>query len=72
MEWWSILSTVINHVQYNWDPIDYKYATKALDPKNNKGIYGKLEEDDMQVTDLDFGDNSTKIKRRIFRCIWRS
>ena len=63
IEQWSIFSNVINYVQYNRDPIDYyKLDVKALEPKNHKIINGKLEEDDGQVIDLDFGDTPEEFK----------
>ena len=40
MEQWSILSNVINYVQYNRNPRDYyKLDVKAFEPKNNRKIY---------------------------------
>ena len=63
MEQWKLLSKVINQVQYNRNLIDYyKLDIKALGPKCHKRICGGLEEDDRQVTDLDFGQIPEKMK----------
>ena len=50
MEQWSILSNVMNYVQYNRNLRDYyKLDVKALKFKNHKKIYDKLEENDRQL-----------------------
>ena len=47
MEQWSILSNFLNYVQYYRNHIDYyKLDIRALEPKNQKRIYERLEEDD--------------------------
>ena len=48
MEQRSIISNVINYVQCNRNHKEdyYKLDIRALEPKNCKIIYGKLEEDD--------------------------
>ena len=63
MEQWSILSNVINYVQYNRNPIDYyKLDVRALELKNHRKIYDWLEEEDRQVIELDFGNTPDKLK----------
>ena len=63
MEQWSALSNVINYVKYNRNPTDcYKLHVMALEPKNHKRLYKKLEKNDRQVIDSDFGDASEKLK----------
>ena len=57
MEQWSIHSNVINYVKYNKNPVDYlELDVKALETKNHKRIYKRLEGDDSHVTNLGFGD----------------
>ena len=57
MEQWSILSNVINYVQYNRSHIDYfKLEVKALEPKNHKRIYEHLEQEDRDIIGLEFGE----------------
>ena len=47
MEQWSILSNVLNYAEYNRNSIDfYKLDVKALELKNHKRIYKRLEEED--------------------------
>ena len=63
MELWSLLSYVINYVQYNRNYIDYfKLDVKALQPRNLKRIYNSLEEDQRHVIDIAFGDTPEKNK----------
>ena len=63
MEQLSILSNVVNHVQYNRHPKDfYDLDIKALDQKNHGKIYDRLKEEDREVLELDFGDNPDKSK----------
>ena len=63
MQQWSILSNVVNYVQYNNNPTDYnKFDVKDLGLKGCKGIYHKLEEDDRQDIDLNFHDMPKQLK----------
>ena len=60
---WSLLSDFIHYVQCNRNVIDYyKLDINALEPKDHKTIFEKLEEDDSQVIGLDFGDTLEKLK----------
>ena len=52
----------MNYVQYNRNPIDFKLGVKTLEPKNHKRIYERLEEDDRQIIDLEFGETAEKLK----------
>ena len=62
MERRSILGNAIYYVQYNRNHIDFnKLDSNALNSKDNKRIYKRLEEDDRQVIGLDFGDTSEKL-----------
>ena len=64
MEQWSILSNIVNYVQYNRNPKDcYKLGVKAIDQRNHRKIYDKLKEEDRQVLELLFGNNPDKLRR---------
>ena len=61
MEQWSILSNMINYLQYDGHPKNvYNLDIKTIDKKSHKKIYNKEEE--RQVLDLDFGDMPEKLK----------
>ena len=63
MEQWSIFINVINYVQYNRNPKDfYDLDVKAIDQKNHGEIYHRLQEEDRQVLELDFGNNPDKLR----------
>ena len=59
---WSILSNIVNYVQYD-NPRDYyNLEVKALEQKNHRKIYDRLKEEDRQVIELDFGYTPDKLK----------
>ena len=59
----SVLSNVINYVQYNGNPRDYfKLNIKALEKKNHRKMHDRLQEGDEQVKESDFGNTSDKLK----------
>ena len=61
LEQWSILSNVVNYVQYDRHPKNfYNLDFKAIDQKNHKKIHNKEEE--RQMLELDFGNTSEKLK----------
>ena len=63
MEQWSVLSNVINYIQYNRNPRDYfKLDIKELEQKNQKKLYDKLKEEDRQYIELDFGNIPHELK----------
>ena len=63
MEQWSILSNVVNYIQYDRNSKDYyNLEVKALEQKNHRKIYGGLKEEDIQVIELDFCDTPDKLK----------
>ena len=63
MEQWSILSNVVNFVQYGRNPRDfYSLDIEALDQKNHRKIYDRLKEVDKQVIEINFGDTPDKLK----------
>ena len=64
MEQWSILSNVVNYVQYDRHPKDYyDLDIKAVNLKSHKKIYNKEEK--RQMSELDFGDTQEKLKENI-------
>ena len=57
MEQRSILSNVINYIQYDRNPSDYfKLNIKAPGEKNHR-------KEDRQIIELDFGDTPDKLKK---------
>ena len=61
MEDWSILSNVVNYVQYNRHPKNfYNLDIKVVDQKGHKKIHNK--EEDRQILELDFGNTPEKLK----------
>ena len=63
MEQCSIISNVINYVQYDRNPTDfYNLDVKAIDQKNHRKIYDRLKEEDRQVIEIDFVDTPDKLK----------
>ena len=63
MEQWSILSNVVNYVQYDRNPRDfYNLDVQAIDQKNHRKLNDRLKEEDRQVIELDFGDTLDKLK----------
>ena len=63
MEQWSILSNIVNYVQYDRNPRGfYNLDIKAMDQKSHKKIYDRLKEEDRQAIELDFGDTPYKLK----------
>ena len=63
MEQWSILSNVVNYVQYDRNPRDfYNLNVKAINQKIHSKIHDRLKEEDRQVIEIDFGDTLDKFK----------
>ena len=70
MEQRSILSTIVNFVQYDSNPRDfYNFDVKAIDQKNHRKIYDRLKKEDWQVLELDFGDTLDKLKGEHLACM---
>ena len=64
MEQWSILVNIVNYVQYDRNPKNfYDLDVKAIGQKNHRKIYDRLKEEDRQLLELDFGNNSHKLQR---------
>ena len=68
MEQWSILSNVVNYVEYDRHPRNiYDLDVRTIDLKIHKKIYERLMEEDRQILELDFvldylGDNPEKLR----------
>ena len=59
---------MVIYKQYDRHPKNfYNLDIKTIDQKGHKEIYNKEEE--RQVLELDFGDITRKVKRRIFRYV---
>ena len=62
MKQWLIFINVVNYVQYDRNPKNfYDSVIKASDQKNHRKIYDRLQEEDRQVLELDFGNNPVKL-----------
>ena len=54
---------VIDYIQHSKNPMDYyKLDVKALKNKNQQRICDRLEEEDRQVIDQEFGETPEKLK----------
>ena len=63
MEQWSILSNVVNCIQFDRDPKNsYDLDVKAIYQKSHRKIYDRLKEEDRQILELDFGNNPDKLR----------
>ena len=63
MEQLSVLSNVVNYIQYDKSPRDfYNLDIKVIDQKNHSKIYDRLTGEDRQVIEIDFGDILDKLK----------
>ena len=61
MEQWSVLSNIINYVQYDMYPRNYyDLDIKAIDQKSQKKRYDK--EENREILDIDFGNTPEKLK----------
>ena len=63
IEQWSILSDVVNYIQYNRHPRNFcDLYIETIDLKSHRKIYDKYKEGDRQILELDFGNTSEKLK----------
>ena len=63
LEQWTILSNVVNYVQYDRNPRNYyNLEVKALEQKNNRNLYDRSKDGDRQDIELDFGDTPDRLK----------
>ena len=59
MKQWSILSNVVNYIQYNRHPKNfYNLDIKVIDSKSHKKIYNKEEERHIRVKILEIGQGN--------------
>ena len=57
MEQWSILSNVVDYVQYDSHPKHfYDLDIRHIFQKIQKKIYDNFKEEDRKILELDFGD----------------
>ena len=63
MEQWSILSNIVNYVQYDRNPRDiYNLDVNFIDQKNYQKIYNIFKEKGGHIIEIDFGDTLDKLK----------
>ena len=63
MEQWSILSNLVNYVQYDRKTTNfYNLDVKVIDKKNHKKIYNILKVENSQVLKIDFGETLDTFK----------
>ena len=74
MEHRSLLSNVVNYVQYDRNPkIFHELNIKTLDEKkNHKKMYDRLKDDERQTLYIHFGDNSDILMREYLDMYKRS
>ena len=59
LEQWSILSNIVNYVQYDRNPKNfYELNVKAIYQKNNNKMYDQLKNEDRQVLRVRFWQQS--------------
>ena len=55
IEQWSILSNIVNYVQYDRYPRKcYDSDIKTIDQKSHRKMYDRFMEEDRQILELDF------------------
>ena len=62
----SILSNIVNYMQYDRNPKNfYDIDVKTIDQKSNSNrkIYDRFKEKDRKIFELDFGDTPDKLRR---------
>ena len=63
MEQWSILSNVVNYVQYDRNPKNfYDLDIKDIDEKSHRKMYDRFKDEDRRILKLDFGTNPDKLR----------
>ena len=67
MDQWSILSNVINYIQYNKHPRNFHSLN--ISTVNKEKCRGK--EDEKGMLELDFGDTPDKLKEEYLHCVQR-
>ena len=62
MEQWSILSNVVNYVQYNRHPKNFHNLNIRAVNKEKYKRKPNIESEERQMLELDFGDIPVKLK----------
>ena len=63
MEYWSILSNMVKYIQHDEKSKTVpNFQVKPLDIKHYKELYNKLQTEERQILDMDFGDNSDMLR----------
>ena len=63
MEQWSILSNIVNYVQYDRHPrICHDLDIKTIDQKGHRKIYHRFMEEDRQILEVDFDNTPEKLR----------
>ena len=66
-EQWSILSNIVNYVQYDRHPRNfYDLDVKTIDQKSHRKICDRFMEEDRQILEIDFGDTVDKLRGDYF------
>ena len=64
MEQWSILSNVINYVQYDKHPENFlPMSVRPVNKMKNK-TKSKKDEKERPISEIDFGDTSDRLKKK--------
>ena len=69
MEQWSILSNVVNYVQYNKHPKNFHQLNITVVNKEKVKRNLSKEKKEKHILDLIFWRHTRKMQKRIFRCI---
>ena len=62
MEHWSILSNVVNCIQYDWHPKNFLNLNIRAVSKEKYNRKSNVESEERQMFELDFGDTPEKLK----------
>ena len=62
MEQWSILSNVVNYIQYDRHPKNFHNLNIIAVNKEKYKRKSNIEEEERHVLELDFGDTLEKLK----------
>ena len=63
MEQWSVLSNIVNYVQYDRHPRNFNdLDIRPIHEKSHKKIYDKVKEEERQILELHFGNIPEKVR----------
>ena len=66
MEWWSMLSNIVNYIQYNRQSKNFHNLNiRDVSKEKHKGKWN-VENEERQMLELDFGDKPEKLKEEYF------